>query len=192
MRKRGVLILEILDKSDPGSEGMFLAHMLRLMRVEHQYVEVRTKQQFLALLGTSPFRIIHITTHGAVIEELRRGRERKRFAGLCVGDGEVELEDLDRLKGKLGGCTLVTTACLAGGEKFARAIVKTTGCEYYIGPRRSPWHRSAIFFSHIFYHKLFVLKRTIRDILTEYDQRYRNPHKFAGMPVKKYVEKTVK
>jgi hypothetical protein len=32
---------------------MFLSYMLGLMRVEHQYVEVRTKRQLVGLMGIS-------------------------------------------------------------------------------------------------------------------------------------------
>ena len=49
MKRNGVLILECLDKSDPGSEGRFLSHMFDLMEVQHQYVEVRTKYQMISL-----------------------------------------------------------------------------------------------------------------------------------------------
>lgn len=187
MRKRGVLIIECVDRKDPGSEGMCLAHMLDLMRVERQYVEVRTKKQLMGLLRTSPYRVVHITTHGAVEERARS----ERFVGLVAGDGEVESSDLDKLQGKLKGCTIVTTACRSGDKKFVDAI-KRTGCSYYIAPRGSPWPRNAIFFAHIFYHKLFVLKKSVRDILAEYDGRYRNPHEFVVVAVENYIQRMVK
>lgn len=66
MIENGVLILECLADSDPGSEGRFLSHMFKLMKVKHQYVEAYTRYQLLALLKKSPFRLIHIATHGAM------------------------------------------------------------------------------------------------------------------------------
>lgn len=48
MKRNGVLVLECLDHADPGSEGRFLSHMFDLMEVEHQYVEIRTRNQLIS------------------------------------------------------------------------------------------------------------------------------------------------
>jgi hypothetical protein len=187
VRKRGVLILECLDKADPGSEGMFLSQMLRLMEVEHQYVEVRTKRQFLALLGMSPFEIVHITTHGAY----RRRLGKKKFRGFRMPGGALRASDLESVKGKLKGCSVVTTACLSGDHKFAKAFAEATHCTHYVAPSGSPTFKGAIFFAHIVYHKLFVMRKTLRRILAEYDRRYRNVYDFAILSFGKYIKKTM-
>ena len=184
MPEHGVLILECFDKADPGSEGLFLAHMFNLMHVDHQYVEVRTKRQFLSLLTSSPYELIHITTHGSV----RRCESTDNFLGLWLRDGKITIRDLRRLKDKLQAYTIVSTACLSGDDSFAEAFVQTTGCDYYVAPSGSPTFHNAIFFAHIFYHKYFILKRSVSDILARYDEKYRNPHKFAVVPFKEYID----
>ena len=71
--------------------------MFDLMKVENQYVDVRTKEQFLNLLTSSPYKFIHITTHGSVIN----GKKGERFCGLWFLDGDVKRNDLTFLEGKL-------------------------------------------------------------------------------------------
>jgi hypothetical protein len=176
MATNGVLILECLDKRDPGSEGLFLSHMFDLMKVANQYMEVRTKQQFLNLLLSSPYKFIHITTHGSVID----GKKGERFCGFNFPDGEVTSNDLFFLKGKLKGNIIVSTACLSGDKKFSRQFIAITGCKYYIAPSGGPLYHNSIFFAHIFYHKHFILKKDVAEILHQYDKRFKNPHEFTA------------
>ena len=183
MATRGVLILECLDGTDPGSEGLFLSHMFILMKVDYQYVEVRTKAQFLALLRTWPYELIHITIHGSV------GNASGKFLGLWLRGDIVSVEDIQGLKGKLRGRMVITTACLSGQNRFAREFVTTAGCQCYVAPSGSPRFHNAIFFAHIFYHKYFILKRSVAAILTEYDQAHRNPHRFAAISFNQYIKK---
>jgi hypothetical protein len=187
-RKRGVLILECLADSDPGSEGMFLSQMLRLMKIEHQYVEVRTKRQLTVMLGTSPYDIIHVTTHGS----WRRRQGNKKFRGFWVPGGALSTSDLGNLKGRLKGCSVVSTACLSGDRRFAKAFSSTTDCSYYVAPTGNPTFEGAIFFAHIFYHKLFVMKKSIDRVLREYDRGSRNVYGFAIVPFGKFIKKTMK
>lgn len=188
MLKRGVLILECREKSDPGSEGEFLAKMFQLMGVDHQYVEVRTKRQFLALLRTSPFAFIHIATHGF----LREGRTHERFKGFWVPDGEIGADDFEKLRGRLEGITVVSTACRSAEKRFGKALLRIAGAKYYVAPKKSPRFDNAIFFAHIFYHKLFVNRRDVSEILAEYDEGYRNPHEFAAVSFEDYIQQTIK
>jgi hypothetical protein len=67
--RNGVLILECPHEGDPGSEGRFLLHTFGLMSVDSRYIEVRTKRQLLSLLDRPQFRIIHLTTHGRVVDD---------------------------------------------------------------------------------------------------------------------------
>lgn len=182
--KSGVLILECLGGADPGSEGQFLLRMFDLMEVDAQYIEVRTKRQLLALLDWPPFSVVHITTHGAVVE---RGFGRKpRFRGLWSPNEDLTSADLGRLKGKLRRRTIITTACMSGTKNFARRFVEDTGCDYYVAPKKSPGYATAIYFSHLLYHKYFRLAdtfgRDISKIVEDYADRYKNVAEFSVTP----------
>ena len=175
--KNGVLILECLAEADPGSEGQFLLHMFNLMNVDAQYIEVRTKRQLVALLDRPPFRMVHITTHGRV-DDSRPGR-KPRFRGLWSSPTEdLTAADLGGLKGKLRKRSVITTACMSAAKKFATRFVTGTGCDYYVAPKESLNYATAIYFSHVFYHKYFRLSKKhahdIPKIVKEYNDRYKN------------------
>jgi hypothetical protein len=138
-------------------------------------------------LKTSPYKIIHITTHGLVEGQ----GKREKFVGLWFWDGHVGKGDIEKLKGKLKGCSLVSNACLSGDAKFGRALVKTAGCDYYVAPNQSPKFHNAIFFAHIFYHKMFISKKSVRTILEEYDDRFRNPHEFDVVSFRDFIKKSL-
>jgi hypothetical protein len=169
MSDTGVLVLECIDKTDPGSEGRFLSHMFNLMDVKSQYVEIRTKAQLLTMLETSPYKTIHITTHGALTKE--------QFKGFWTPSGSVRLEAFpdDLLSDK----TLVSTACKSGSKAFAEAFVEKTGARFYIAPTASPYFHNAIFFAHWLYHKVFILKVSVPRAVKDYRDGYKNPHDFA-------------
>lgn len=80
--------------------------MFNVMKVPSQYVEIRTKRQFIAMMETTPFRFIHITMHGHVT------KDDNEFRGFWTPEGTVKLEDLSSqdLQGKI----VVSTACLSG------------------------------------------------------------------------------
>ena len=116
----GVLIIECLDDGDPGSEGRFLAHMFKLMEVPHQYVEIHTRAQFLAMLATNPYYIAHIATHGYIPD--------KKFDGFWTPDNIVGLQDLDA--DTLKGRSVVSTACCSGAAHFRRKFIDRVACNY--------------------------------------------------------------
>jgi len=180
--KNGVLILECLDEGDPGSEGQFLLHMFDLMGVDAQYVDVRTKRQLLALLDRPPFRVVHITTHGAFAEET--SRQKPRFRGLWSPTDDLTVADLAVLKGKLSKRSVISTACMSGATAFARHFVADTGCDYYVAPTKSPTYATAIFFAHLLYHKYFRLSdrygRDITKIVDDFASRYKNVAEFTA------------
>jgi hypothetical protein len=178
MASHGVLILECLDESDPGSEGHFISHMLSLMEVPHQYIEVRTKRQLIQLLQSSPYRIVHITTHGTT----KSLRQNEKFQGLWTQEGTLKKADLKQLQGHMKGYTVVSTACLSASSHFRKGFVEVTGCSHYIAPKGSPYFYDAVFFAHIFYHKHLILKRSVRRSFNEYRKRYKNPHRFVLWP----------
>ena len=174
--RNGVLILECLDKADPGSEGQFLLHMFHLMHVNVQYVETRTKRQLLSLMDRPPFRLLHITTHGS-IDQSGSGH-KPSFCGLWSPTQDIAASDLAQLKGKLRGRSVITTACMSGTPNFAKRFVRETGCEYYVAPRKSPTYATAIYFSHLLYHKYFRFSdrygRDIPKIVADFDERHKN------------------
>lgn len=177
----GVLILECLDEADPGSEGQFLLHMFDLMRVDAQYIEVRTKRQLLSLLDRPPFRMVHITTHGSVVED--KSDRKPRFRGLWSPTQDLTLSDLGSLNGKLSARSVITTACMSGERRFARRFVQETGCGHYVAPKKSPYYSTAIYFAHLFYHKYFRLRekyeRNILRIVEDYDGMHKNVAQFG-------------
>ncbi|MGA2622543.1 MAG: hypothetical protein ABSF91_01695 [Bacteroidota bacterium] len=167
----GVFILECLRESDPGSEGQLLSNLFRIMRVKHQYIEVRTKYQFLALMKQSPFTTIHLTTHGSV-------SKKDAFLGLWAHDGTLTQKRFDLIKDRLQGITVVCTACKSGDEAFRKDFIQTTGCACFIAPKGSPKFHNSVFFSHILYHKHFVLKQSFEKAVKSYRSLYKNPHDF--------------
>jgi len=183
--EKGVLILECIDHSDPGSEGRFLSHMFNLMKVKSQYVEVRTPGQMLSLMDCSPYKYIHITTHGFV------RTQHKKFVGWWTPKGTVRKDDLMVLEGKLTDKIIVSTACKSGKKAFCTYIVNNLRCKYYLAPERSTRFSSSIFFAHIFYHKLFVLKQSVEDSYNAYNRKYKNPHCFTIYKRKKRPTKVV-
>jgi hypothetical protein len=167
----GVLILECLGKSDPGSEGRFLSHMFDIMQVDSQYLEIRTKDQFLSMMRSNPFSTVHVTTHGSV------AGSNERFVGFWTPNGTVRLKDFEERT--LEGRIVVSTACKSGTTAFSQAIIEKLGANYYIAPRSSPNFRSSIYFSHWFYHNTFVLKLSIARAINKYRDGYKNPHDFS-------------
>lgn len=181
--ENGVLILECIDRSDPGSEGRFLSHMFDLMEVKSQYVEIRTPEQLLSLMGFSPYKYIHVTTHGFISEE--------KFIGWWTSKGIVHKTDLKALEGKFTDKIIVSTACKSGRKIFCKYIVDKLGCKYCIAPKKSPRHCNSIFFAHVFYHKVFVLHQDVENSYNAYDSRYKNPHWFTIYKRKSRPNKTL-
>lgn len=169
----GVLVLECIDKDDdPGSEGRFIAHMLSLMQVAHQYVEIRTKRQLTQLIQSTPYSIVHVTTHGSI-------NRTKKFVGLWTHDGALKGNALEDIRDELDGVTVICTACQAADPEFVATFVRITGCKLYIAPVEGPSFANAIFFAHVLYHKHFVLHRSITRAFAQYSGTYKNPHKFV-------------
>lgn len=171
-RKSGVLVIECTDHSDPGSEGRFLSHMFDLMNVQSQYVEVRTPKQLISLLECSPYKFIHITTHGCVSES-------DNFLGWWTPEGDVNRTNLGCLENKMAKTIIISTACKSAAKNFGKYVVDKLGCSYYIAPKESPKFHNSIMFAHIFYHKNFILKQSTKNSFKAYKNNYKNPHKFS-------------
>jgi len=146
--------------------------MLNLMGVKSQYIEVRTKDQLLALLVTVPesVTIVHVTTHGM--------KRRKDFCGFWTPTGPVMLRDIRDAQVALGGKIVISTACHSGTTEFAKGLLKTTCCDHYLAPKKSPYFHDAILFAHVFYHKYLILGQSVRKAFCQYARGYHNPHQF--------------
>lgn len=169
-----VLIIECLDRNDPGSEGQFLTHMLNIMDVPSQYVQLQTKQQVLALLSAVPksVEIIHFTTHGSI------DRGTDKIVGFWTPKGTITKSDIKKAEFDFSDITLIASACQAGQGAFATTVMEHTYCDYYISPVKSPSFTGAIYFSHIFYHQHFVLEKSIQESFEQYEDFYKNPYKW--------------
>jgi hypothetical protein len=94
---KSVLIVECLDKEDPGSEGNFLRHMFDLMEVKPTLVAVDSIQDLLQRIAKSKDHVVHVSTHGAL-----RDDDDERFIGWCFRFEEGRhQEGIPRLQGKL-------------------------------------------------------------------------------------------
>jgi len=169
--KQGVLILECLNKSDPGSEGRCLSHMFNLMKIPNQYLEIQTLYQFISLMKRSPYEIIHITTHGI--------KDNGQFVGFWTKNGILTKKKLSYLKNKLKGYSVVTTACSSGDSDFRESFEDVTSCKYFVATNKDVRFYNSIFFCNIFYYYLFIRKKDIPKILDFYNTKFKNPHEYS-------------
>lgn len=178
-KAQSVLIIECKDVDDPGSEGMFVKHMLDLMCVPNSYRKARTRDEFLGLLAdvSTPASLVHITTHGEY-EEVGP-KERKKFTGFWTPRGTVTLRNIGNANIDLSGKTVVSTACFSGQKQVCSSLKDATDCKHYIAPVKNPRFHNAPLMCHVFYHKHLVLNRSVKAAFSEYDQRYKNPHDFC-------------
>jgi len=179
--KRTVLIIECRDQiGDPGSEGRFIKHMLDLMGVANELKLAPSKKDFLHLLSSlgENIKVVHIATHGRTAKT-PKGKQEK-FTGFWTPDElDVTMKELDKAEIDLSGKIVVSTACLSGQKPIGKAFKKATGCKHYIAPTKGPKFHNAALMCHIFYHKLFVLKRSPTKAFSEYQNGYKNPHEFS-------------
>lgn len=174
-----VLIIESKDEDDPGSEGMFVKHMLNLMGVTNKYYKIHSKTQFIKIISgnLTDVKVIHIATHG----EYRQISisQAKKFTGFWTPCGAVTMEDIRCANISLSGKTIISTACFSGQKVPRNAFKNTTGCKHYIAPIKDPNFYNAALMCHIFYHKHLALKRSAREAFSQYADRYKNPHVFC-------------
>ena len=178
--KPSVLIIECLDKvDDPGSEGRFIKHMLDLMGIPNDFEPARSKARFLELLSLldENIEVVHIATHG--ITKTRDGGPDKFMGFWTPDEQEVTIQEIAAAGIDLSGKVVISTACLSGQKVPRKEFKSATGCKHYIAPIRGPKFYNAALMCHIFYHKHFVLNRSVRRAFLEYKNRYKNPHEFC-------------
>jgi hypothetical protein len=175
---RSVLIIECRDKDDPGSEGRFVKHMLDLMGISNSYQRARSKAAFIDLLSSISANtdVVHVATHG----RYKKTREGKNFVDFWTPDEDgVTIKDIKAASIDLSGKTILSTACFSGQKAPRKAFKETTDCKHYIAPIKDPRFYNAALMCHIFYHKHLVLGRSVKKAFSEYEGRYKNPHKFC-------------
>lgn len=171
--KRGVRIIECLGNDDPGSEGKLLKHVFNLMEIESSYCHVSSIEDFIYKIADSDYKYIHISAHGST------GGEEKRFKGWWTPNGTGTKSKMAQLVGKVKATAIISTACRSGTNGFGRYVVDQLGCPFFIGPEKDARFYNASLFSHIFYHKLFMIKKgNVRSAFHAYADNYKNPHCF--------------
>lgn len=172
--KDGVLIIECLDKDDPGSEGRLLKELFNLMQVASQRVRVASIDKLLEALADSAFRHVHISTHGSVTDD-----DEEKFRGLWTPKGVGTRHAVGRTPIKLACTSIVSTACKSGSKGFAKHVADQWGVKYYIAPAGSPFFYDAAFFALTYYYKLFINKLTVPKAFASFAQNHENPHSFT-------------
>lgn len=170
--KKGVLIIECLDKDDPGSEGRVLEEVFKLMQVESQRRRVASIEELLKVLVAGTFRHVHISTHGSLTA-------KNKFQGWWTPSNVGTRRMLEKIPIKLACTSIVSTACRSGATRFANLVTNKWGAKYYIAPARSPVFHNAALFAHIYYYKLFYTRRTVPCAFESYANNYKNPHGFT-------------
>jgi hypothetical protein len=172
--KRGVCIIECIDSEDPGSEGRVLKEIFNLMQVDSVLVPVTSIKELFSELRAAEFRNVHISTHGAVSDD-----EKERFRGWWTPNGTGSKKKIAKSNLEVACTTIVSTACKSGEAGFAKLVTNDWGSKYYIAPTGCPTFYNAALFSHVYYHKLFKIKRNVIDAFESYDNGFKNPHGFT-------------
>jgi hypothetical protein len=89
------------------------------------------------------------------------------------------MDEIKNAKINLSGKTMLSTACFSGQKAARETLKRTTGCRYYIAPKKGPNFYDAALMCHIFYHKHLILNRSVEEAFSEYEDRYKNPHVFC-------------
>ncbi len=79
----------------------------------------------------------------------------------------VTIEDIAAAEINLSEKVVISTDCLSGEKAPRKAFKSATGCKNYIAPIRGPDFYNAALMCHIFYHKRFVLNRSVKKAFLE-------------------------
>lgn len=123
-----VFIIESMDLSDETNcnyEGRIISDILSLMKIEHRYYYVRTRQElehFLKEFEESKYRYLHISCHGS-----------SNAIHMTLDD--INFEDLGfLLQNKLDKKRLFISSCLSTNKNLAKQIFPISDCNSIIGP----------------------------------------------------------
>lgn len=148
--KPEVFIIESLrlnDEEEGRQEGEILARMLRLAGKRHtKYYYIRTERELdevIDLFDESEFRYLHISCHA--------GRN-----SMSTTFDTINYESLgEKLSDVLNGRRLFVSACEMSNERLAAAVLKGTGCNSLVGPKKAINFDDSAAFWATFYHLMF-------------------------------------
>lgn len=149
MSKPEVFIIESLafdDEINDRREGLFLSHILKLAGKSPIYYYLRTQRELSVILEKfkeSDYRYLHISCHG-------------NDKVICTTLDKIELRIFGNMvKRYLDKKRLFISACLAGNETLAEAILPSSGCLSLIGPKNEIQFRDSAIVWASFYHLMF-------------------------------------
>lgn len=171
---RGVCIVECLDKDDPGSEGRALKEIFNLMEVDSELVRVKSIFELFEAIAETAFPHVHVSTHGVTTDA-------DKFGGWWTHRGRGSKSVIQEIDLEFSCTSIVSTACKSGSREFAEYVLQL-GSRFYIAPTGKPTFYNAALFSHIYYHKLFKTKKSVRKAFSSYEDGYKNPHGFRIFP----------
>jgi hypothetical protein len=148
--KPEVFIIESLrleDEEENRQEGEILARMLKLAgKRDTKYYYIRTERELdeiIDLFDDSEYRYLHISCHA--------GRR-----SMSTTFDTIQYETLgEKLHGLLEGRRVFVSACEMSNERLAAAVLKETGCNSLIGPKKAINFDDSAAFWTTFYHRMF-------------------------------------
>lgn len=144
-----VFIIESLDFKDEKNgyfEGEIISKILNFSCIEHEYFYIRTKQEFIHVLGIfkkSKYRYLHISCHG-------------NSNALYTTLDEVDFNELELIfEDILDDKRLFVSACSVTNRRLADVVLKDTKCYSLIGPAKDINMDDAAIFWASFYQIMF-------------------------------------
>lgn len=170
-----VFIIESMDLSDETKgnyEGQVISDILSLMKIEHQYYYIRTRQElghFLEEFKKSKYRYLHLSCHGS-----------SNAIHLTLDD--INFEDLGfLLQDKLDKKRLFISSCSSTNKSLAKQIFPVSDCNSIIGPYKEIDIDAAAIFWAAFYQILLkrnpkaMKKEGIKDVLKSITKLFNLP-----------------
>lgn len=143
--------LEFKDEERNRFEGKFLSQILGFAGKKPLYYYIRTKKEFeeiIPIFQESQYRYLHISCHGNS-EGLGTTLEFIPFKEF----GRITQSCLDKRR-------LFVSACSAGNENLAKAVLPSSGCNSVIGPIKDIAFGDAAIFWASFYHLMFKIDKS--------------------------------
>ncbi len=170
--------LEFDDEEENLFEGHIISSILRLSKIESKYYYIRTKREFIEVLGLfydSNFRYLHISCHGG-----------KNKDSIWTTLDEIPFQELGEiLESYLYRKRLFLSSCSVVNERLAEELIPKTNCYSIVGPKNDIEFRDAAIMWASFYHLMFKTdaKRMLRAELIENMQKVVNTF---GVPMNYY------
>jgi hypothetical protein len=146
-RRRRVLVIEAIPRSQKFDEGEMLRHFLDLVfendRDRVHYYRVKGKSQLINYIDQkkdlSRYGFIHLSAHG-----------KPEIGALELPKGYLYPGDLRQ--GCFKGRVLTLSACSTGRKEFVADLIERTGADAVIAPKADVWFSSAgLWFANFYY-----------------------------------------